>query len=401
MSRAQAHAPVSAAERAALDRAADAARQSGLYGDAVDDVAYLRKRGFVVNRDGDGVRVGNRLLSLDAVRAMAARERGLAGDAPSDVRRPAATAGGLAVGQAVALVPKPVRAAPVARARAPRQRPGEDRQSKPLQGAARLAREKAAEYSSDLGPRPRVVWLDLKLLVVDGKYQRDVTAVGQTHVNRLRQGWNWNCYQPLIVAERADGTYAVIDGQHRLLAATGHPLIDELPCYIVDAPDVAAQAAIFTAVNSRRLSLTSQQKFWSAHAAGDATIVAVEKLCSKVGVTILRSPPSGDIPPRSILAPFTLQKLHKLCGAPALESSLGLLAETHGETVNGFRSPTIVGLTRIAAATPFSRARMARALKRIDLDDLHDEAKVDRAGRGGSLEQAMERLLRVHYKRAG
>ena len=41
-------------ERAIAVRAAEAARESDLYGDAVADVRLLRSRGFVVIREGQG-----------------------------------------------------------------------------------------------------------------------------------------------------------------------------------------------------------------------------------------------------------------------------------------------------------------------------------------------------------
>jgi hypothetical protein len=65
-------------ERAAEIRAAEAARVVELYGDALDDVRLLRRRGFVVVREGQRCRVGNMLCSLAALRAKAARERRLA-----------------------------------------------------------------------------------------------------------------------------------------------------------------------------------------------------------------------------------------------------------------------------------------------------------------------------------
>jgi hypothetical protein len=66
-------------ERAAAARAADAAHQVELYGDAatVDDVRLLRRQGFVVHREGQRCRVGNTLCSLADLRAKAARERRL------------------------------------------------------------------------------------------------------------------------------------------------------------------------------------------------------------------------------------------------------------------------------------------------------------------------------------
>lgn len=49
------------------------------FGDALEDVRYLRKRGFEVLHagGGDSIRVGKKWLSLDEVKAMATRERQL------------------------------------------------------------------------------------------------------------------------------------------------------------------------------------------------------------------------------------------------------------------------------------------------------------------------------------
>lgn len=63
--------------RAAESRAAEAARQVELYGTAIDDVMLLRQRGFVVVREGERCRVGNKLLTIEGLRAIAARERRL------------------------------------------------------------------------------------------------------------------------------------------------------------------------------------------------------------------------------------------------------------------------------------------------------------------------------------
>jgi hypothetical protein len=70
-------------ERAAEVRAAEAARERELYGDAVDDVRLLRRRGFVVTREGHRCRVGNMLCTLAALRGKAARERRLSDAANS------------------------------------------------------------------------------------------------------------------------------------------------------------------------------------------------------------------------------------------------------------------------------------------------------------------------------
>lgn len=370
-----------AREREALAKAEEAARLETLYGDLMSDVQTLRKRGFVVTREGNKFRVGNKLLDRNEVRAMACREGGLAGMA---FTRPGKTASGLKVGDTVVLAPKkPAKATPLPTTK-----------EKALVGAAAASKAKAAQHSTDLGAKPRVVWLDLALLTVDRTYQRDINQKGAAHVTRILQAFNWNRYQPIVVSERDDGTYAVIDGQHRLEAAKRHPLIDSLPCYIIDAPDVAKQAAIFVAVNSRRIALNSLQQFHAAVAAKDAGALIVADLCSHAGVKILKAPPSSNIPPRSIMSPFTLLKMVRQIGRPAVATAIKVLAETHPETLNAFRAPTIAALCRLVADPNIDVAKVRAVLAAIDLSRFYDETRNGRVTSGGTLETSAERVLR-------
>lgn len=312
---------------------------------------------------------------------MAQREGGLACMA---FTRPGTTASGLKVGDTVALKPKKTAKAT----------PLPTTKEKALVGAAAAAKAKAAQHSTDLGTKPRVVWLDLALLTIDRTYQRDINQKGAAHVSRILQAFNWNCYQPIVVSERDDGTYAVIDGQHRLEAAKRHPLIDSLPCYIIEAPDAAKQAAIFVAVNSRRIALNSLQQFHAAVAAGDAGALIADALCRDAGVKILKAPPSYDIPPRSIIAPFTLLKMVRQVGRPAVATAIKMLAETHPEKLNAFRSPTIAALCRVIADPKIDGAKVRTVLAATDLDRFYDDTRNDRTQNGGTLETAAERVLR-------
>ncbi|MFN4017634.1 MAG: ParB N-terminal domain-containing protein [Reyranella sp.] len=373
-----------AREREALAKAEDEARQRALYGDLLPDVQVLRKRDFVVTREGNKFRVGNRLLDKAEVRAMARREGGLAGMA---FTRPGKTVSGLKVGDSVPLAPKkPATATPLPTTK------------QKIVAAAAVpapqAKPKPPAHSTDLGGKPRVVWLDLALLTIDRTYQREISKMGAAHVNRILLAFNWNHYQPIVVSERDDGTYAVIDGQHRLEAARKHPLIDSLPCYIIDAPDAAKQAAIFVAVNSRRIALTSLQQFHAAVAARQPEAMVAAGLCSDAGVTILKSPPSYDIPPRSVISPFTLLKMVRQVGRPSVATAIKILAETHPETLNAFRSPTIAALCRVIADPKIDGARVRAVLAATDLARFYDDTRNGRVTSGGTLETSAERVLR-------
>lgn len=382
-----------AREREALAKAEDQARQKELYGDLLPDVLVLRKRGYVVTRDGARFLVGNKHLDRAGVRAMARREGGLAGMA---FTRPGQTASGLKVGDTVALAPKKAATAT----------PLPTTKEKVIAAAGTKAvaapKPKAPDHSTDLGAKPRVVWLDLGLLTIDMRYQRSIGDGGRQHVNRIVKTFNWNCYQPIIVTENADGTYPVIDGQHRLEAAKAHPLINELPCYIIDAPELSKQAQIFVEVNSNRRGLTSSQRFWASHAAGEPSAVALVDICTKAGVTILRHGAGlkDGTPPLSILGPLVTQRLVTRFGARAVKEAISLLAETHPKTFGAFRGSNIGALVRIASDKDFSRDALRRVLAGLDLAALHVEASAMAKG-GGVASQILgtEKLLRAKLSR--
>lgn len=379
-----------AREREALAKAEDEARQKALYGDLLPDVQVLRKRDFVVTREGSKFRVGNKLLDRAEVRAMARREGGLAGMA---FTRPGQTASGLKVGDTVALAPKkPVKATPLPITK----------EKVAVAKVQAAPTPKEPDHSTDLGAKPRVVWLDLALLTIDMRYQRDIGETGRQHVNRIVKAFNWNCYQPIIVTESADGTYPVIDGQHRLEAAKAHPLIDRLPCYVIDAPEVSKQAQIFVEVNSNRRGLTSSQRFWASHAAGEPSAVALVEICTAAGVQILRHGAGlkDGTPPLSILGPLVTQRLVTRFGAKAVREAITLLAETHPKTFGAFRSSNVSALVRIAAGKGYSRAALRRVLTGLDLSALHVEASAMAKG-GGVASQTLgtEKLLRAKLNR--
>jgi hypothetical protein len=67
-------------------RIAEQNRSRELYGNALEDVEFLRRCGWAINLSQDGlVQFGDQLLALDELRAKAARERRLRQPSPSPI----------------------------------------------------------------------------------------------------------------------------------------------------------------------------------------------------------------------------------------------------------------------------------------------------------------------------
>ncbi len=261
-----------------------------------------------------------------------------------------------------------------------------------LAGAALASKTKAEQASTDLGPSPRLEWLPLERLSVDRRYQREMGKDNWAHVHRILREWNWLHYQPIVVAPKEGGEgYVVVDGQHRLEAAKKHPLIDRLPCYVVDAVDVAQQARAFVALNARRIGVTRLQRFWAAYAAGEPTAKRIHRICSEAGVTITKS--GGVLPPKTTFATFTIEKLLKV-GGTHVTTALKILARTHGDKPDVFKSAWIYALTQLVATKDIGCARVSHTMTGLDLDQVAAAARSARAKEGGTMEKAVLAELR-------
>ena len=365
-------------------RLEEAQRLKDLYGPLLADVEFLRKRGFVIAKERGQIEIGGRAVTAEELQAKAARERRLAGvPQPAEVRHVARTASGLKVGDTTSLKAKRSAAAQVPLSVA----------KEKLSGAALVSKTKAEQASTDLGPTPRLEWLPLDRLDVDRRYQREMGKDNWAHVHRILREWTWLHYQPIVVAPAAVGErYLVIDGQHRLEAARKHPAIDRLPCYVVDATDVAQQARAFVALNARRIGVTRLQRFWAAHAAGEPTAKRIHRICSEAGVAITKS--GGVLPPRTTFATFTIEKLLPL-GGGNVTTALKILAASHGDRPDTFKSQWIYALTVLVADKEVERARIEKTMTGLDLDLVATAARSRRAREGGSMEKAVLAELRA------
>lgn len=260
--------------------------------------------------------------------------------------------------------------------------------AKPLAGNA------VVPPSTDLGPRPRFEWLPIDSLAVDERYQRRITADGNTLINRIVREFNWSRFQPLTVTgPDASGDYPVIDGQHRLEACRRHPDVAEVPCWIVEAPKISDQATAFVGVNKHRISVTRINVFWAELAAHDTDAVWLKSVCDAAGVKVGKVG-TGRQPPLTTVALAALLKLRSL-GDATLIKALSILAKAQAEAENAFRAPTITALARLVGrcADRLDEARLIDKVADMDLDHEIDNARQAMKVIGGNTEAALQVLM--------
>ena len=142
----------------------------------------------------------------------------------------------------------------------------------------------------------------------------------------------------LVVSHRADGTYAVLDGQHRLTALRrlGY---DAANCIVLEGMTIRQEADYFRRQNENKQSLRINDTFNASLWAEDAESLRIKELMDKYG---FRHGKSGQ--PMCICAIGALQHILRRFGDRTLELTLACIAATwpHDSTI--LRGEMLAGL---------------------------------------------------------
>lgn len=263
---------------------------------------------------------------------------------------------------------------------------------------------------SDPGPPPQMAWIAVKELWVDPRYQREMKASRASRglVHRIAAGWKWALFQPLTIALGAPaddgsiGRYAVIDGQHRLEAAKRRK-IEQLPCYMIDAATVEAQAAYFVGLNRERKALLPTQLHRAAAVAGDADAVSLDTACRAAGVTIGTGSTGGSagLPPGVTVAVAKIRQLLQRYGDESVIEGLRLLVEGAGEKRDQLKAEMIAGVVKLMAVTSWRRNMDREKLVRIiRVNSAHNwlfRAREHKREHGGNTSDAVAALIAAAY----
>lgn len=171
---------------------------------------------------------------------------------------------------------------------------------------------------------PIMEWVDPCTLLVDERYQRQLSEKSIKLIRRIVSGWSWRKFKPPIVARTADGD-EIIDGQHTTMGAAAHPEINKIPIFILTGTDLKERAKAFVSHNSDRLGITPLQLFHSSLAAGDEEAVDIENVCRRAGIRILKSSPA-IYPPSSTVAVAAMRHVIRVRYPAGLGRVLRVLA---------------------------------------------------------------------------
>ena len=268
--------------------------------------------------------------------------------------------------------------------------------------AAKIAKTPDAPVSTrDLGPVPAMAWLSVDDLVVDNKYQRDTARrSSKAQIEKIAREFAWRKFQPLTVAGLTSGTFAVLDGQHRAAAARLVP-VTHVPCYIVEAPELEAQASTFVAVNRDRLNVTPIQLHQALVAAGDTEARRIQAICDQAGVAIVTDSRTAARRPLATVSVAAISHALRNWGEGAAARALKIIAAAFPETGDQLRAPIIKAMAMAARLfeEELDDARMARALSGTSADELIGGGRAYKRIHGGSTDRAVLATLLAAYNK--
>lgn len=189
------------------------------------------------------------------------------------------------------------------------------------------------------GQDPKLRWLPLARMVIDGRYQRSIEKAGQNNIQSIAQNFKWSRFAPVIVTPLAGKgeLYALIDGQHRATAALSIGISD-VPAYIVEAtPEEAAR--IFSAVNGQVTRMSAMQVFKAALAGGEAWAIEIRDCCHEARVTpLFNNVPRLKQKPFQTMSVSAMRRIAMRHGPRVLASTLKVLCASKGADTPGFLS---------------------------------------------------------------
>lgn len=215
---------------------------------------------------------------------------------------------------------------------------------------------------ADLGMKPGLSWVPIRNLRIDPDYQREIIRNGARNIGKIAKFFDWDLFGSIVVSSLGGAEFAIVDGQHRTIAAALRG-IEEVPCLIIYA-DPAKQARAFSAINGNVTAISKMAIFHAEVMAGDADAIALRDACAAAEVTVCKYPvPSNMMEPGQTLAIGTLKTAMKTYGATHLTLALRCITQVGFANIGLLKMPIIKALCHVLDAEPAWKAPEERLLK--------------------------------------
>jgi len=231
---------------------------------------------------------------------------------------------------------------------------------------------------TNLGPKPRIEFHSPDKLIIDARYQRSISrTAGKKLIATIVNEFYWPFFGVLSATDNGDGTYCLIDGQHRAEAARQHPNVHSVPVMVIDEMTLSEQAKAFVTMNKNRVRLSALQIHKAAVLAGDRDAVTINEITKKFGIKILTGNKSSvNMKPGQTLAVRSLYSILKKYGPPGLNRTIKTVMMAYGETIGDLRSFIFTATAQAVNSHPDHTDQIAEVLANDDAVSWQEKAKV-------------------------
>lgn len=241
--------------------------------------------------------------------------------------------------------------------------------------------------------------LPLSSLTVDHRYQR---LVNPHKVKQMVTNFRPGAIGALDVSARVNGTYAVIDGQHRLEALREVAPHQPVNCVVHTNLSAADEAELFHISNARRDKPNPVDRFRARLFYRDERAVEIARIVDDAGLLIdLTTNANAGQNPIAINAVGALEKVYTFGGEPILSRTLNILHATWPEDRMALSGDLLHGMGMVlnTYGDAVNTARLLGLLQPIPLRKLLMEAAGHRALLGGATSTNIARAIVKHYNR--
>jgi hypothetical protein len=157
-----------------------------------------------------------------------------------------------------------------------------------------------------------------------GNYQRKASYA---KVKNIIRSFDWKAFGFIIVNIRDSGNY-VIDGQHRIVAAT-RKSYKEVPCMVYSGLALSEEAGLFVNCQINRNAIHAFEKYQALLVSGDHTTTRIEFLLQKHGLKSSRGHSDSSTKKRGYTnAIGALYSIYNSKGYDKLDKLLGIMVST-------------------------------------------------------------------------
>ncbi|MGH8867098.1 MAG: DUF6551 family protein [Actinomycetes bacterium] len=198
----------------------------------------------------------------------------------------------------------------------------------------------ASEPETGDRPPPYVTALPAAALFADQGYQR---PLDEYRVAKMAETFDATLLGVLEVSDRGDGSYAVIDGGHRLALVRDVIGPDaHLVCNVHRGLSVAEEARLFYQVDVARRALTGWDRWWARRGAGEPAVLDIEKVVEARGLRVAPSTKDG-----TLRATRACEHIVALGGLDLLDSTLTVALAAFGPVADAVDGTLIHGVALV------------------------------------------------------